>query len=63
MKLSTYDIERKLFRNLMKFGKRAPRSRIVVYMGGSGTNCMTQGHLSDIFQNFSRDTHHPTPPF
>ena len=27
--------------------------------GGSGTNCMTQGHLSDIFQNFSRDTHHP----
>ena len=27
--------------------------------GGSGTNCMTQGVLSDIFRNFSRDTHHP----
>ena len=30
----------------------------LIHSGGSSTNCMTQGHLSDIFQNFSRDTHH-----
>ena len=27
--------------------------------GASGTNCMTHGVLSDILQNFSRNTHHP----